>query len=993
MARFEVQARVLDLLGLQQIANCPTAISELFKNAWDAYAQKVMLDVYPDQDQAILWDDGIGMTEDELIHRWLVVGAAGKESLPTSIEPPEGMVTRPIQGEKGIGRLAISTLGDTLLLISRSHKPKNPSQPFVALLVNWNIAQNEHLRLSDFEIPYFPFTEIEELTTGIVALMAQDLRSALLSPAQAYAWDAIQDKKKRAQALELRNRIIDQLTNVTVNMSGIQRAVRESTREQGTLFCILHLKNEFRQYVRAPVSHEKEQAPQIELVQLLSNFRNHFEAGAGGANADIKLDADIRRWDYENNLLTSLFRDTAAFVQEDLRFYDHHVSVDFDEDGRFSGRLEIYRKQVSLPSREEQPKHSLRCGPFRLRFWYYQDKKDSILDAEQWSLVSSKLSHFGGLMIYRDGLRVLPYGRPEFDWLSMEERRSKGAGYYFFSYRRMFGYVSISHHENPRLLDKAGREGLIINRAYRDLREVLENFFIYLARHYFKADTEFFKEKAAIKEEHRKVDQERKRAAEVRRLLREEAVSKLRFLKEEAPVQMELAFQEATQRLHDLEAAPDPDAAADTLLRFENRMVQVLGSARFVVPRNVSTNRDNQLARLRHDHGIAFEAFSRYSDEVRQRFQNSVRERFPGVQHALSRKRAFEQSYAQALAQVGKAYRAIRSEFDAQMGVLDVALERLHQEARSKIAQALLVTTGMDSIEKFKAVELENFAEVLGAMSEAAASSVEILREHQERLATYLGGFFDETRDELLAAQAGEIEELREQVDQNLELVQLGLAVEIIDHDLNKLFVGIRASLSRLQNLLRSTPKAGRHLEDLRSGFVHLEQRFRQMSPIYRGSYRVRTEIDGKRVISYCRDFMGHQLRSAGVELDGSEAFAAFRIREVEAVILPVFINLIDNAIFWMRNSDMPRRILLDVRDTIVTICDTGPGIHPTDLERIFEMFYTNKQGGRGLGLYIARANLQRYGHEIWATNEPGYRALPGACICIRFHEDVFSPE
>ncbi|MCP4678890.1 MAG: sensor histidine kinase, partial [Deltaproteobacteria bacterium] len=227
---------------------------------------------------------------------------------------------------------------------------------------------------------------------------------------------------------------------------------------------------------------------------------------------------------------------------------------------------------------------------------------------------------------------------------------------------------------------------------------------------------------------------------------------------------------------------------------------------------------------------------------------------------------------------------------------------------------------------------------------------------------------------------------------QNLELVQLGLAVEIIDHDLNKLFLGIRASLSRLRNLVRNAPRASGHVEDLRSSFQHLEQRFRLMSPIYRGSYRLKSEIDGKRILSYCTDFLGHQLRSVGVELEASEAFSAFRIMEVEAVILPVFVNLLDNAVYWLRESE-ERRILLDRRGDVVTVCDSGPGIHPTDFEEIFEPFVSNKPGGRGLGLYIARANLERYGHEIWATEESSYRTLPGACLCIRFHEDVVLSE
>lgn len=992
MATFEVQARVLDLLGLQQIANCPTAISELFKNAWDAYAKKAILDVYPDKDQAILWDDGIGMTEDELLHRWLVVGTAGKGDLRSSIDPPEGMPLRPIQGEKGIGRLAISTLGDTLLLISHSRRPQDEKESFVALLINWNIVQNEFLRLSDLEIPHLRFADIEELATGIITDMAQDLRRALLSQEQAYAWDAIADTSKREAALRLRHRIISQLENLEIDITSLRRTVREWNNKHGTIFCICHLKNEFHQYVRRPGREERGQDPHNELVQLLSNFRNGFGKNSEGHSLQTEFRTDVRRWDSKNQLLSSLFRDTAAFEPEDLRFYDHHIDVEFDEEGRFGGRLEIYGDPVELPARSAQTKQSLHCGPFRLMLWYYQDKNDSRLDPEQWTLISKKLQLFGGLMIYRDGLRVLPYGRPELDWLRMEERRSKGAGYYFFSYRRLFGYVAISHHGNPLLLDKAGREGLIVNNAYRDFREVLESFFIYLARQYFKKGTSFAALKEEISSERKKVEKERKRAAELRSQLREEAANKLAFIRLNGPEQLELAFREATERLEGV-TEPDAPAVTDALLRFENRVAQVEGSARLVVPRTLSTTRDREFNRLKHDHDIAFEAFSRYCNELRRKFQGNVQSRFPEAQYVASRQRALEQAYVQALAQIGRAHKALRTELDTQVKALAERLEGFYDQLRSQVEQAVLTATGATTFEQAKVADAENITEVLGAISEATEISVTSLREQQERLTNYLEGYFGEAQDELIAAQTGEIEDLREKVDQNLELVQLGLAVEIIDHDLTKLFIGIRAGLARLKNILRNNPKASLNLEDLRSSFHHLEQRFRQMSPIYRGSYRLKAEIDGKRILAYCRDFLGHQLRSVGVELTASDAFLSFRIKEVEAVVLPVFVNLIDNAVYWLREINAERRILLDLRGNVITVCDTGPGIHQTMLEEVFEPFVSNKPGGRGLGLYIAQANLQRYGHSIWATNDSSYRTLPGACICVQFHEDVILTE
>jgi signal transduction histidine kinase len=991
MAKFEVQARVLDLLGLQQIANCPTAISELFKNAWDAYAERVMLDVYPESDQAILWDDGIGMTEDELLHRWLVVGAAGKEDLKSSVEPPEGMVPRPIQGEKGIGRLAISTLGDTLLLICRSREPQNPDEPLVALLINWNIVLNEHLRLSDLEIPQQTFSNIEELDQGIVKAMAEDLCKAICSPEQTYAWEGVKDQKKREEALGLRRAILDQLEDFVIDMESLKHTNRAWKKQHGVIFCIRHLQNELCRHVLRPGRDEGDQGPNDEIVQLLSNFRNRFELfddEASGQNVEFR--ADVRRWDPQSRRLVSLFEENAAFEPADLRLYDHHVDVEFDEFGRFSGSLDIYGKPTEFPPKESQPKLPSRCGPFRLLLWYYHDKSDSRLEASQWTLINNKLEHFGGVMVYRDGLRVLPYGRRQFDWLSIEERRSKGAGYYFFSYRRMFGYVEIGRHENPGLRDKTGREGIIINAAYRYFSNRIEEFLIFLARRYFKEGTSFHDEKERQNEESRRVEREQKKSANRRAALRKSAEKKLVFMEKKALEQLELVFDKGVERL-DLLGSPGATEITDALFRFEDQVTKIKGKARLTVPSNLSIRRDNKLKKLKHDHVVAYEKFSTSCHEVRQRFYVKIHN-FPEAESAANRRKTLEVAYAQARSRIGVVFKALTEEVQDQVTSLSANLATLRDQQYQRIDEVLMNATDAATIEEARSIEIEDLPQIIEALSEVADTSSEILGDHQERLAIYLAGYFGEAKDELVAAQTSEIEELREKVDLNLGLVQLGLAVEIIDHDLNMLYRGIRASLARLRNLARNAPRVGAQVDELRSGFQHLEQRYRLMSPIYRGSYRVKSEIDGKRILEYCKDFLGYQLRSVGVDLQADEAFLDFRIFEVEAVVLPVFVNVIDNAIYWLRDRD-ERHIRLNLHGNVITICDTGPGIHSTDLEEIFQPFISYKPGGRGLGLYIARANLERYAHEIWTTTETPLRSLPGACICIRFHEDVLLEE
>ena len=78
MTSFQARARTVDMLGRQQIAGVPTAISELFKNAHDAYASSVEVDLYRTDRLIVIRDDGVGMSRRDFEDRWLTLGTDSK---------------------------------------------------------------------------------------------------------------------------------------------------------------------------------------------------------------------------------------------------------------------------------------------------------------------------------------------------------------------------------------------------------------------------------------------------------------------------------------------------------------------------------------------------------------------------------------------------------------------------------------------------------------------------------------------------------------------------------------------------------------------------------------------------------------------------------------------------------------------------------------------------------------------------------------------------
>src|SRR4051794_6973606 len=112
------------MLGRQQIAGVPTAISELWKNAHDAYADTAVVDYFRSDRLFVLRDDGIGMTEEEFEQRWLTLATESKVPKTGAgahpVPPRPGYRRREILGEKGIGRLAVGAVGPQVLILSRA---------------------------------------------------------------------------------------------------------------------------------------------------------------------------------------------------------------------------------------------------------------------------------------------------------------------------------------------------------------------------------------------------------------------------------------------------------------------------------------------------------------------------------------------------------------------------------------------------------------------------------------------------------------------------------------------------------------------------------------------------------------------------------------------------------------------------------------------------------------------------------------------------------
>jgi signal transduction histidine kinase len=104
-------------------------------------------------------------------------------------------------------------------------------------------------------------------------------------------------------------------------------------------------------------------------------------------------------------------------------------------------------------------------------------------------------------------------------------------------------------------------------------------------------------------------------------------------------------------------------------------------------------------------------------------------------------------------------------------------------------------------------------------------------------------------------------------------------------------------------------------------------------------------------------------------------------IRGDRVQLQQVILNLLINAIEAMSGmSEGPRELLISTAKTdagvLFAVRDSGPGLAPESVDRLFESFYTTKTAGLGMGLSICRSIIEAHRGRLWATANVPQRAV-----------------
>ena len=988
-ASIKVRARAVDMLGRQQIAGIPTALHELFKNAYDAFARRVEVDVLVKQRTLILRDNGYGMTEDDFRNRWLTLGTESKVGQVEMCAPwlgEFGKMPRRILGEKGIGRLAIAAIGPAVLVLTRANREGNAVGDLVVSLIHWGLFEVPGIDLDQIRVPVVTLPGGELPDKELMNSLVDDVISGIDSLGDAFPQA---DRERIVSDLDLMRIPTATIFSRLDGNDDIGGGPLSLTGDgYGTHFLV----RPYEEVLDADLVSESE-GEVSRLRKLLIGFGNTMLPET--PPPPIKAAFRVK---HLNGDLIDYIGDKAFFNPDEFLTADHIFQGRFDEYGQFSGEVKVFdRKPVpytlNWPGAKGRPTD---CGPFEIQFAVVQGlQHQSLLAPDDWVEMIAKLNAAGGLYIYRDGVRVLPYGDADVDFLHIEKRRTYSARDWFFSYRRMFGAILVSSRENPALKDKAGREGFRENIAYHQFREMLENLLQQLAKDFFRKDSTFT-EYNDLREEFDSRNELMKKREKLVAVRKEKFKTELEKFFERIEAgnpgrETELFGRRLMSRLEAIERIDDPDAMGVDLHRaeaeFRDDLERLRNDYRVRRPQGIGLTKQ-----LTSD----WQAYKRVSGELESEcftpliaeFENRMALLLERRGAELDRRAMLRETLAQRTSSIEKA--ASRSKSNAQEGLqkardsvakgISESVRRLHNEIATVLSDFERTKVSEFDQEEFQSIRttLENR---LDGASQRETSFLERLREQMDALSEAVDAGV--LPDDVVSALEDNNQQLVEEMEESLQWAQVGMALGVVQHEFNGVVRNVRKGIRELRPWAAGTPELKSLFDDLRTGFSHLEGYLKLFAPLERRTRRERVELTGEDIRAYVMSVFEARFARHDIKLRLTEKFRRLAVEVFPSTLLPVFINIVDNACHWLVEAHTDRRwIQFDTTADGIVISNGGSGIEKRLAERVFDFGFSMKSNGRGMGLSIARRALRHEGMDL-SVIEPGLEHPPQFLITL----------
>lgn len=419
-------ARLITMLGDQLIKNEKIALIELIKNSYDADAAWIKVSFHNfgnnyeinDNSSVIIEDDGNGMNRDILVSHWL--NPATPVKLKSKAINKKTQKGRIVQGEKGIGRFAIFKLGKKIRITTR-RQLQDSTGKFID-----SGEDKEYVLSYDFSKYDADFLSEDGVDKEI---LLENLKVTL-------------DESEPKQIVPYIVRI------------GVTDLLR---KPYGTRIEITDLKTRWSEKMVSSVISEVAKMQPIFTDEKSSDFLIGFYKDETLLSSQEK---------YKEKLL-KIMNEKAVFKLKNGWFDSNSDEITFKLNDRIQ-KLNLRdaeiagMRQYSYIDELLKSGERIECGSFGFEYYFFdfnahiEAQTKYCLDKDEKELIKNHRTY-----VYRDGIRVMPYGDPEDDWLKIDVERGTVRANEYLSNDQVIGCIYITQEGNKKLKDKTNREGLL----------------------------------------------------------------------------------------------------------------------------------------------------------------------------------------------------------------------------------------------------------------------------------------------------------------------------------------------------------------------------------------------------------------------------------------------------------------------------------------------------------------------------------------------------
>lgn len=449
---FEPYARLMNIIGDQLITNKIVGVIEVVKNCYDADAENVQVRFFnmenhgknylteKEQPYIEIEDDGEGMTLKTITDVWL------RPATPNKFDKRKNKkdITkkgRIIQGEKGIGRFAIHKLGEKIHVYT---KAKGDNE--VKLEMDFTEFNPEKVDL--FNQPTVEYKLLNKVDNKwFVNDPPEEIKKPHGTLIRIYVLREDWRDKDYQELYKAVQRLIP-----PIDPNAVKLGVKE-------------FKSEFDINIYKDNSlFSSEKATTFKDVIEQAHFTMLGKVSKGGIlSFNYSAISPQRKFERVVNLLEKNEMSTFNYVSKSI-------------DKWFYKKEELIRKPI--------------CGEFKFSFYAFDFTDGNFKKSEIASFVRDNF-----VFVYRDGVRVYPYGEKGEDWLNLDKLRATIQAGQYISSNDLTGFVYITREDNLILKDATNRQGIM------DMDGALEDFknLVTAASEIFNTETKIDKNKLKIK--------------------------------------------------------------------------------------------------------------------------------------------------------------------------------------------------------------------------------------------------------------------------------------------------------------------------------------------------------------------------------------------------------------------------------------------------------------------------------------------------------------